>query len=204
MTTEKKLPIQIFSMHYNKLTVDFYYPKVYGLSDVYVQQRINSELYNLMIKVTKAVIQPELVTYVTGFYEIKNNQRQVLSITVNAMGDFHGAHPVTVVKSANIDVKTGKNYELHQLFKPDSGYIKKLSDMIYAQIKERDIPLLDGFKGIRPDQDYYIADKSLIIYFQQYEISPYVAGLPYFVIPIYDIGDMILPNSILNRMLMWL
>lgn len=204
MTRDMKLPIQIFSMHYTKPTVDFYYPKVYGLNDVQVQQRINTELYDLMMKTTKAVIQPNLVTYVTGFYEIKNNQRQVLSIAVNAMGDFHGAHPVTVVKSANIDVITGKNYELHQLFKPDSGYIKKLSHMIEVQIKERNIPLLEDFKGIRPNQDYYIADKSLVIYFQQYEISPYYAGLPYFVIPIYDISEMIVPGGILDRMLMWL
>lgn len=204
MSMNNKLPVQIFSMHYTKPLIDFYYPKVYGLDNLLIQEKINSELYNLMLKVIKSLIQPDLPTYVTGFYEIKTNERNVLSITSSGIGNFGGAHPTTVVKSVNIDVTTAKNYELYELFKPNSDYIKILSDMIEKQIKERDIPLLGDFKGIKPNQDYYIADKNLIIYFQQYEIAPYVAGLPYFSIPIYDISDIILPDSILDRMLWWL
>lgn len=204
MTERMKLPTSIKTEDYITDTTTFSYPEVYNLKVPEIQQRMNDEIYSLMMEVISQLTQPQLTTYVTGFYEIKTNQREVLSITLNGMGDFGGAHPINIIKSLNFDVKTGKSYKLHELFKPDSDYIKKLSDIIAEEIKRRDIPLIEEFKGISPDQDYYIADKNLIIYFQQYEIAPYYVGLPYFSIPIYDISDIIVEDSILARMLYWL
>ena len=57
------------------------------------------------------------------------------------------------------------------------------------------------FEGIRSDQDFYIADTVLVIYFQLYEITPYSLGFPYFPIPILDIADSINPDGPLNRMM---
>ena len=76
-----------------------------------------------------------------------------------------------------------------------------LSEKIKKQIKERDIPVLGEFNKIRIDQDYYIADLSLVIFFQLYEITPYVYGIPYFPISIYEIEDIIDDNGPLGKML---
>ena len=46
--------------------------------------------------------------------------------------------------------------------------------MIEKKIVEWDVPLIEGFTQIRSDQDFYIADHSLVIYFQVYEWTPYV------------------------------
>ncbi|WP_091541802.1 DUF3298 and DUF4163 domain-containing protein [Alkaliphilus peptidifermentans] len=204
MSAEFKKPVSVHTLHYVTPNISFYYPMVYGLSDLIIQQKINYKITSLMLQVVSEVINPYSTTYVTGFYEIKTNERNVLSITLSALGDFGGAHPFTVVRSVSFDVKTGDYYKLYQLFKPNSHYIEKLSEMVYKQIKEREIPLLGEFKGVRMDQDYYIADKTLIIYFQLYEISPYYVGLPYFSIPIYNISDIIIKDSILDRMLYYL
>jgi len=85
-------------------------------------------------------------------------------------------------KSLTFDISTGKEYRLEELFKPGSDYVGTLSKIIERQIKEREIPILGEFKGIRPNQDYYIADKALVIYFQLYEITPYAFGFPCFYI----------------------
>ncbi|KAB3531537.1 DUF3298 and DUF4163 domain-containing protein [Alkaliphilus serpentinus] len=206
MYDEFKSPVNIQTQCYYTSNVSFKYPMVYGLSDPMIQQRMNYRIYSLMLEVISELINPysNTITYVTGFYEIKTNERDVLSITLNATGDFGGAHPMSVVKALTFDVKTGDEYELYQLFLPDSDYIQRMSDMIAIQIKERDIPLLGDFKGISPTQDYYIADKALVIFFQLYEIAPYAAGFPYFVIPIYDVSDIIVPDGLLSRMLYWL
>jgi len=198
------LPTCIKTEYYITDTIKFSYPVVCQLVDRQVQQRMNYQIYNLMMKVISELMEPGITTYITGFYEIKTNEREVLSITLNALGDFGGAHPVNVVRSLNFNTMTGKSYKLGQLFKPDSNYIEKLSDIIKAEIKRREIPLIGKFKGIKPNQDYYIADKNLIIYFQQGEITPNYVGLPYFSIPIYDISDMIIEDNILDRMLYWL
>jgi len=140
-------------------------------------------------------------TTVTALYELKNNQRRILSLSLINYAFSGGAHGLTIIKSPTFNVETGKVYELKELFKPGADYVKRLSEIIKVRIKERDIPLLVDFKSIRPDQDYYIADKCLVIYFQLYEITPYVYGFPYFPISVYEIQDIIDENGPLGVMM---
>jgi hypothetical protein len=173
---------------------------VEGLGDHAVEQKINQQIIGLMYRLIAELQQPDLSMRVSGSFESKTNQRNVLSLTLWALGDFGGAHPMTYIRSLNIDGMTGTDYPLGTNFKPGSNYVDILSDLIRKQIRGRNIPLLEEFRGIRPDQDYYVADNVLIIYFQLYEISPYAAGFPYFPIPLYQIEDIIAENSLLQRM----
>ena len=195
------LPVRIKTMRYLKPPlIDFCYPVVEGLGDHAVEQKINQQIIGLMYRMIAELQQPDLSMRVSGSFESKTNQRNVLSLTLWALGDFGGAHPMTYIRSLNIDGMTGTDYPLGTNFKPGSNYVDILSDLIRKQIRERNIPLLEEFRGIRPDQDYYVADNVLIIYFQLYEISPYAAGFPYFPIPLYQIEDIIAENSLLQRM----
>src|SRR5699024_4139644 len=110
------------------------------------------------------------------------------------------ANGLTIMKSLTFDTETGKNYSLKDLFKPNSDYVSVLSKLINKQIESRDIPLLDTFQGIAPDQDYYIADKALVLYFQPIEITAHYYGFPMFPISVFDIQDIINENSPLGRM----
>ena len=49
-------------------------------------------------------------------------------------------------------------------------------------------------------QHFYIADKTLVIYFQLYEITPYVVGLPMFPISVFDLADIIDESGPLGRL----
>ncbi|MEC0667603.1 RsiV family protein [Priestia flexa] len=55
------------------------------------------------------------------------------------------------------------------------------------QIKERDIMVLGEYTGINPNQDFYIADKSLMLFYQLYDLAPYAYGIPYFPISLFMI-----------------
>ncbi len=144
---------------------------------------------------------PTAVAEMLGSYEIKNNQRQVLSFSLsNYTYHDHAAHGMTYIKSLTFDLNKGKLCELKDLFKPGSDYIQKLSALIQAQIKLRDIQLINEFTAIKPNQEFYIADKVLVIYFQLYDITPYVFGFPMFPISVYDIQDIIDENGPLGRM----
>lgn len=177
------------------------YPATIGMKNLLIQQKINQDIYALLIKLVRILQYPQTITYISTAYEIKTNEENVLSLSLDGLGDFHGAHPVNSRKSITFDCKTGKVYELHDLFKAGSGYLEKLSYMVADQIKERNISLTSEFKGIRPDQDFYIADLCLVIYFQQYEIAPRPEGFPSFPIPLYSIQDMIPEYGILERLL---
>lgn len=201
MTQKLPLPYQ---------NADVSYPTATGLPNPAAQQAINREILTLVYKLMAAqtsqlskqgYTHPEVS--ITGWYEVKTNERGVLSLTIgNYTIATPAAHGLTIVKGLTFDTGTGRSYSLSQQFKPDSDYVKRLSDIIKAQIKERNITLLNGFDSIKPEQDYYISDKVLVIFFQEYEITPYYYGLPMFPISVYAIQDIIQDGSPLGRMAM--
>ncbi|OMF60400.1 hypothetical protein BK139_10605 [Paenibacillus sp. FSL R5-0490] len=180
-----------------------YYPRVSGMHNKQLQEFIN----NTILRQNQQLINEQTgnmdttVVDLYGYYEIKNNQRDVLSLSLNNyVYHYHAAHGMTVIKSLTFDLQKGKQAALNDLFKPGSNYVKRISDLIAVQIKERDIPLLVDFTAIKPDQDFYIADKALVVYFQLYEITPYAYGFPMFPISVYDLQDIIDENGPLGRM----
>lgn len=186
--------------------VTIYYPQITWLPDRNIQYHINSlilrKVYRLFdIIKQQGYFQPGK-TEVTGEYEIKNNQRGILSLTLSNFAYMYPmAHPVDNLTSLTTDVRTGKTYELQDLFKPNSPYVERISELIKIQIKQRDIPLFEEFKSIRPNQDYYIADKTIVIFFQRYEIGPRPTGYPMFPISIYDLQDIIKERGPLGIMI---
>lgn len=197
-----QLPVAIanFTLAWPRLQVD--YPLVYGLKDLAVQQRINNEIVNLVYYlIAEQGYYTNPRTEITGSYEIKTNERGILSLSIINYAFSGGAHGLTIIKSLTFDVETGKVYQLKDLFKPNSDYVKRLSEIVARQIKERELPLINPFTGIRPDQDFYIADKALVLYFQLYELTPYYYGFPNFPISVYEIQDIIDENGPLGRML---
>lgn len=180
-----------------------YYPQVILMNNYLIQNYINQTI----IKETQGLIDqqvgetPSTVAEMLGTYEIKNNQRDVLSLTLtNYTYHDKAAHGMTYKRSLTFDIKTGKRYELKDLFKSDSNYIERLSTIIKEQIKARNIQLIEDFTLISPNQDFYIADKTLVIYFQLYDITPYVFGFPMFPISVYEIQDIIREDGPLGKM----
>lgn len=183
-----------------KVTV--YYPFVIGLANPQAEMKINSYIVSTLNKtLVELGFHDSNLLEMIGHFEIKNNQRNILSITLTVYSFTGGAHGMTIVNSLSFDIATGRKYEIQDLFKPQSDYVTKLSAIIQERIKDWETPLLDEFTKIRNDQDFYFADHSLIIYFQLYEITPYVAGFPYFPIPILDIQNIIKPDGPLEKLL---
>jgi hypothetical protein len=182
--------------------VTVYYPEVYNLISTDAQLKINHAIVNTLNKMlVEQNYYNNILVEMQAYYEIKTNERGILSLNLIVYSFTGGAHGMTIIKSLTFDTKSGKQYSLNELFKPGSNYEKKLSDIIGKKIKDWNVQLLEEFKGIRSDQDFYIADTSLVIYFQLYEITPYVWGFPYFPIPLLDIADIIKPGSPLDRMM---
>jgi hypothetical protein len=198
------LPVSIQTMVLKQHGTTIYYPQVFGLENTNVQQSINQTIYQLTQHLVQQQYQQQgadSFTEMLGTFEIKTNERNVLSLSLtNYAIAYHYAHGLTIIKSLTFDTETGKSYKLKDLFKPNSNYIEVLSKNVQKQINERNIPLLDKFTGISPDQDFYIADKSLVLYFQLYEITAYYIGLPMFPISVFDLQDIINEDGPLGRM----
>src|SRR5699024_2271399 len=177
-----KTNVSIIKIVYEQQGVMIYYPEVFGIENIHVQQTINYSIVQLAQNLINQQYQQQDVDHfaeMIGTYEIKTNERGILSLTLSnyAIAPQH-ANGLRITKSVTFDVKTGKTYQLKSLFKPGSDYVNVLSNIVRRQIEERDIPIINGFSQISPDQDYYIADKSLVLYFQPIEITPHYFGSP--------------------------
>lgn len=198
------LPVQIQTIHRIGPKLDLYVPRVVNAPNAAAQTNINNAIAKEVQSMLKQLgyVPNSKTTEINGFYEVKTNERGLLSIALNIYGyTEHAAHGLTLLKSLTFDITTGNVYSLGDLFAPGSDYVKRISDIVKAQIAERGIETLQPFTSIRPDQDYYVADKAIVVYFQLYEITPYVFGFPMFPISVYSLQDIIPENSPIQPMI---
>jgi len=185
--------------------VQIYYPEVRQLKDRNVQRRINQEIVKRVGRLIDEQYKKQAAdrfTEMIGTFEIKTNERNIFSVTLGSYAYAEGfAHGLTLMDSITLDIETGKVYDLQDLFKVNSDYVKVLSKDIQAQIKERELPILNGFTSIAKDQSYYLADKSLVIYFQAYDMTPGYVGLPAFPMNAFLFEDILKEKGPLKRLL---
>lgn len=196
------LPVQIYTHVIRQPRFQVNVPIIWNMPNINAQQTMNQAIQQLlsgMIAQTDFASNP--ITEVTGSYEIKTNERGVLSLSLIVYYFSGGAHGMTLQQSLTFDTSTGKSYALGELFRPNSPYIERLSTIVREQIAARDLPVFEPFGSISPNQDYYITDKSLVLYFQLYELVPYVYGFPYFPVSVYEIQDMVDENGPLGVMM---
>lgn len=197
-----KLPVSVRTVHLKSQRLDLYYPIISGLQDKGIQQTINQEIlqtvYDLLQE--QGYFENPLTT-VTASYEIKTNQRGILSLTFINYAFSGGAHGLTLLRSLTYNVETGTLYRLEDLFQPNADYVGRLSEIVKAQIEARDIPVFEEFDQINPDQYFYIGDKALVLYYQLYELTPYAYGFPFFPISVYEIEDILDEEGPLGLML---
>lgn len=197
------LPVNIRTYRMNGVNLDLVYPMVEGMSDLAVQHRINQTILYVVHQLLNQqnYTNNPYQTSVTGRYEIKTNERGILSLSIINYAFAGGAHGLTIIKSITVDTTTGQVFHLVDFFKPGSNYVQVLSKIVGRQIKERDIPVLGEYKGISPSQDFYLADKALVLYFQLYDLVPYAYGFPYFPISVFEIQDILNEDKPLGKML---
>ena len=185
---------KVLSRSMKKDRLDVTYPVIEGLDDLRVQNYINSVLLsitNQLIKELGYYENPDME--ITGKYYVRTNDRGLLSISIEMYGFGGGAHGFTILKSVTFDLKTGKIYSLRDFFAKDIDYVKFITEIVKKQIVEKEIPVIVDFTSIDPDQDYYIENNNLVVYFQLYELAPYAWGFPTFEIPMRQVCKMMGP-----------
>lgn len=177
------------------------YPQVAGLKRR-VQSRINTQLQRRVRMLLRRQGLAQSGTYLWGANETRLNNNGVLSLTEDVYAyRQNAAHGLTVRTAATFDMGTGRIYGLSELFKTGVDYITPISQEISRQIMEQNIPLLREFVQIGPNQEYYLTETDLVIYFQTYDYTPYYVGIPAFPIAVESLRDFIDPRSLLYRLL---
>lgn len=191
----------------DKWKLNIQYPEIQGLEDGEVQDKINSVFARLAAdaknsgsEAAKIMAAEELLpdyfkaeTYFN--YQVKYNRSGLLSIVFSDYQYSGGAHGLTVQKAYTFDLKTGEQYLLKDIFTEGSGYVSLITGDVKRQMAEREMTeTLVPFEAIREDQDFYLSNNGVVVYFQAYEYYPYAYGIPEFAVDFSSMNEILLPN----------
>lgn len=175
-----------------------YYPVLDNMADMKKELEVNAVLREIWKNASKS-IKPDgiLDFHYEGDFSVAYSKGNLLVIMETGYNyPFGAAHGMPVMNHVHIDTRTGEFYELEDLFLDGSDYTGILSEIVRNQIldmssAETQMYWLDSYDGISSDQQFYITDKGLKLYFQPYEIAPYAAGFPTFMVTFDEISDII-------------
>lgn len=187
------LPAVILPLY--RLRPLIHYPSVNGEIETTFKDHLNQTILNLVeanIKKQMAHQASGSILRMQGEFEVKTNERGILSMMLSNhalfSNDISSRHEYA---SLTCDIYFKEYYTLASLFRPEADYIDVLSKQVAIQLKQRKPPVLRGFQSIRRNHGFYLAEKTLVLYFERAETSPDYAGVtPMFPIPIYDLLDI--------------
>ncbi|WP_240041286.1 WG repeat-containing protein [Paenibacillus ginsengarvi] len=175
-----------------------YYPQVEGMADKKAEESVNRKLKQLSA-VKPVPPDSQLEASYTGDFAVTFFRDKLLVLKLEGYNfPFGAAHGMPSREYVHLNLATGDMYELKDLFKPGSPYVKRISDIIAHQIAtdpKYSYVFPGSFKQIAPNQLFYVTENALHILFQPYEIAPYAAGFPEFTIPYAELTDIIDTNG---------
>lgn len=123
----------------------------------------------------------------TSKYKVTYNKNNILSIVLTIYQYTGGAHGSTTEVAYNFDTNTGKIGVLEDFFGEDKDYrtkiLKEIREDISKEPQNYFIETINNLNGIPYNQNFYLEDEDVVVYFDEYEIAPYAAGIPEFKIP---------------------
>lgn len=124
-------------------------------------------------------------------YEITYNQNCILSLYFDQYEYTGGAHGNTIRYSDTWNLQNGKRIELSDVFSCRNNHQEYVIQNIYDQIKNEIMngsnPYFENYQQLVlesfEEDNFYLTQEGVVIYFQHYDIAPYSSGIPTFTIP---------------------
>ncbi|MCM3716297.1 S-layer homology domain-containing protein [Alkalihalobacillus oceani] len=175
-----------------------YFPRVTGL-DQASQGRVNQTLAEhagrsveareeLFARAEAEEDQMIAERYAFGeSYRIEQNDADYLSIVFEGYHYTGGAHGGSWQTAYTFTPASGELVALKDLFPEGTDYLAIINETVSAGVTDAGFQLefndVFDFDGIDPDtKQFYVSDQGGTIYFSEYEIAPYAAGMPSFTI----------------------
>ena len=184
--------------------VDADYPEVAGLDNPTAQDTFNQTIQLDMASSVKVfadyfkTADPKLFPKIwRGDYTLRfatSQHGKYLSVHMNGDEFTGGAHPAQIYKTFVFDTQSGQFLTLKDIFKPDTAYLKILSDYALPEITKRNIGDRDWNQtGTAPTaqnyQYFWLADDGLHLLFPNYQVASYAEGPQEVVVPYSALDD---------------
>jgi len=161
------------------------YPNVQTLKDKAVQEKINKVIYSAIFRLrdenTSALKkhQKDYSYYVQS--GVTFNRRDILSIKFDeSLSIPFYAHPFNAVYTVTVNTKDGSIYKLKDIFVPGVSWEADLNGILKKDIDKlangSEIPPIEVFKNIDSEQEFYLSNGGLVIYWQEARYFPRYVG----------------------------
>ncbi|MHB1128346.1 MAG: RsiV family protein [Bacillota bacterium] len=189
MSNGKNVFAQIADQQIITPCIDFTYPQIENIVPTF-DQNVKNQINTRIEQLVKGLIPLDTISEtgtcsinVTGRGTVTVNRNGILSVRIEVFSIAeHAANGSTVLKALTFSLLNGHEYQFHELFKPHSGYRIWIGIKINEQIIRRQIPILSPVPPISDNQEYYLTDDSLVVFFQELVFTPHVVGPPEFPI----------------------
>lgn len=135
--------------------------------------------------------EPSFPYEINSEYYITKKDNYLISLYNDYNEFLGGAHGNTIRTSYTIDVLAEKLLNIKDLFNEGYDYKSVINNEIKKQVEKNKQNYFDegkGIVGISDNQGFFIEGNNLVIYYQLYEIAPYVFGIPEFKIDLNIFG----------------
>lgn len=173
-----------------------------------VMRRVNEFRKNMMsltaedLKYTK---QLGVNNFLETSYNVELANDNVISVFFQNSDFEGGAHPNNYSFTLNYDLKNGKELKLADLFKPNSNYLKIISDYSIQKLKTEAGEMSDDEwikTGAAPEANNFsswnITDKGVLITFDPYQVAAYAAGPQEVLIPYSQLKNILRDGTIVS------
>ena len=132
-------------------------------------------------------------------YDLTFNKNHVVSFVIS-LSAFEGNNPqYNDLYNYNIDLLTGNQLLLKDIFRPNVDYLKLVSDFVNFKINQNPTFYYpDVSVDIPEDQSFYLTDQGIVIYFGLDEISPAANDIPKFLMEFSNFESYINPRFYCN------
>ena len=186
---------KIYKSKNNYLDINVVVPQINGISNKKQEDIVNdkvikwtenwiNEVKQIADEYFKDKPSPLMPYQLYARYKVTNNS-DIISFYIDYYQFSGGAHGITNRIAYNIEKSSGNEMQLKDIFKDNYNYKDIINKEISRQISkdpDRYFTGKDGFNGIGDNQNFYIKNNKVVIYFGLYEIAPYASGISEFII----------------------
>lgn len=132
--------------------------------------------------------------------KILQSKGTLATVVLNSSSYLGGAHGSTAQRYYNFDLKNQKQVQLNDLLLPkQKAKLDKLAHEAFKTwvIDSKLANTADEYEQAWPFQvtdNYFLGEQGLILQYGEYEIGPYVVGLPRLVIPFAQLQGVLKPE----------
>ena len=132
-------------------------------------------------------------------YDLTFNKNQVISLILSLTALDNNNPQYNDLYNYNIDLLTGNQLLLKDIFRPNVDYLKLVSDFVNFKINQNPTFYYpDASVDIPEDQSFYLTDQGIVIYFVLDEISPAANDIPKFLMEFSNFESYINPRFYCN------